>query len=774
MSNITLTIDGQEVACAAGTTILDAATAAGIDIPNLCAHPTLKPFGRCRLCLVEVEGLRGYPSACTTPAGQGMVVKTTSEMLTKLRCNALELVLTEHPTGCLMCGHQTECIDTHGCNARRSGSVTGCRFCPSDGQCELQDMVERFGLEDLSLPVKYRGLTIDRRDPFFDRDYNLCILCARCVRACVERRDSGAIELTYRGSDALVGTAYDRPLLETECQFCGACVDLCPTASLAERVNKWVGVPTAEVETTCPFCSLGCQLTLRTTQGQVVGARPLQGQELCAKGRFAPVETVLPAQRALTPLVRHGAHLVEVDWPTALAAAAAGLSEADRIGVYASQSLFTEDLRAIAMLAAESLGTPHLDSDTVAIDGLLLASDTTLEGLASADVIVTVRTDLRYSHTAAQVAISKAVAGGAKLCCIEPFENDLRRRADVWYWTEVNGEAGVLDLVLRALDGHEVDEDLASIAAALSGAGTKVFVWSSALVQSSNGAAATARLRKLAELTGAKLLPLTDGANGRGVQAAAVAPGPDGLPLHKWFGARPLEAVLAFGRPPVAEKPAGQFLVLFTETLDELAEQADVVLPAAVFSELAGTTIDVFGRTREYAAAVPPAGEARGAAWVCAQLAELLGSSSGPATRRSAVAAGADELPVLVPTNGEGLLLVREYSRFTYLGSTLSRKVPGLLPLARENLLQIHPDDAARLELRDGDGVQCLGQAGGIEAELHVTPLVPRGTLRLVVPPAEELVPGGAPFAAALGPNPGRVTVQRSEPARREVTRAHV
>ncbi|NUQ01190.1 MAG: (2Fe-2S)-binding protein, partial [Armatimonadetes bacterium] len=276
-----LTIDGLEVSFEPGMSILQAAAAAGIDIPNLCAHPHLRPFGRCRLCLVEVEGLRGYPSACTTPATAGAVVRTESPELTALRRGALELVLTEHPTGCLLCGHQDDCLEHHGCHSRRSGTVTGCRFCPNDQQCELQDMVERLGITDLDLEVSYRGLPVDRRDPFFDRDYNLCILCARCVRACDERRDAQAVALTFRGPRALVGTAYNRRLLETECQFCGECVDLCPTGALAERVNKWVGVPTAAVTTTCPFCSLGCQLEMRVREGQIIGARPVGDEQLC-------------------------------------------------------------------------------------------------------------------------------------------------------------------------------------------------------------------------------------------------------------------------------------------------------------------------------------------------------------------------------------------------------------------------------------------------------------------------------------------------------------
>ncbi len=356
MSPSTLTIDGRAVAFEPGQTVLQAAEAAGLEIPNLCAYPTIKPFGRCRLCIVAIEGVRGYPSACTTPCTPGMVVVTESDELLALRRDALALVLTEHPTGCLLCGHQDDCIDHHGCHSRRSGAVTGCRFCPKDQQCELQDMVQRLGVETIDYPVRYKGLPIDHRDPFFDRDYNLCILCARCVRVCDERRGAQTISLLFRGPHAQVGTAYDRTLFDSGCQFCGECVDVCPTGSLAERVNKWVGVPDRRTATTCGFCVLGCEVELRSLDNQIVGARPL-GDALCSVGRFAPVETAVAEGRLLEPHVRRRGRLVPADWDEALDAAAAGLKGAGATALFASGDLLDEDLDAIAALG-NTMGSP--------------------------------------------------------------------------------------------------------------------------------------------------------------------------------------------------------------------------------------------------------------------------------------------------------------------------------------------------------------------------------------------------------------------------------
>ncbi|MBI2297542.1 MAG: (2Fe-2S)-binding protein [Armatimonadetes bacterium] len=759
MSDLTLTIDGREVTCAPGATLLQAAAAAGIDIPNLCAHPTLKPFGRCRLCLVEVKGLRGYPSACTTPAAQGMEVTTESLALAALRRDALELVLTEHPTGCLMCGHQDDCLDHHGCAARRSGAVTGCRFCPKDQQCELQAMVERLGVHDITFPVRYRGLPIDRRDPFFDRDYNLCILCARCVRACDERRHAGAIALTYRGSDALVGTAYNRPLLATECQFCGACVDVCPTASLAERVNKWVGTPTGAVETSCPFCPLGCRVELHSLDGQVVGARPLDGQELCAVGRFAPVEAALAENRLLAPQVRRGGRLVEVEWEEALEATAAGLAQAVTCAVYASADLLNEDLAAIAALARETLATPHLDTD-VALGGPdQVAGVSGLDDIEQAGLVVTVRTDLRYRQTPVQLAVHRAVAAGAKLACIEPFANDFRHRADLWLAPEPGREIDALDELCAAAAAWEVE-------------GPRVVIAGSA---TDAGAAVAARL-------GAALLQLHERANVGGVRALGVAPGEGGTGLADWAG---VDALLSFGRPPFAHKPAGAFWVCHTDALADGSE-ADVLLPATMFAEEGGTLTDLFGRRQQRVAAVAPPGETRPAHVVCAQLAERLDERRGdpcgrPSASMTTVASPERATTRVAPTVHvtvntpvqDGLLLVRDYSRYTHLGSNLAERVPGLIPFAADGGVRVHPDDALDLEVRDGDDVRIETAVGSVEARVIVTEATRKGTLWLVVPPVAEVRPDGMPLAAVLGANPGRVRLRRAVPAG-EGGRVHV
>jgi len=238
MGKIILTIDDKEIEATEGMTVLEAAKEAGIYIPTLCYHPSLSPYGGCRLCIVEIEKMRGFPTSCTTPAGDGMVVKTNTPQLQEFRQGLLELILTEHPHVCLTCDRKERCEPFDIC--LRSVAITErCVLCPKNGSCELQQVADYVGMKDITLPYTYKELPIHREDSFFDRDYNLCILCGRCVRICQEVRGIGAIAFTYRGSQALVGTAFNRPLSDSSCKFCGACVEVCPTGALMDKALKW-------------------------------------------------------------------------------------------------------------------------------------------------------------------------------------------------------------------------------------------------------------------------------------------------------------------------------------------------------------------------------------------------------------------------------------------------------------------------------------------------------------------------------------------------------
>ena len=253
---IKLTIDGKEVEVEKGTTVLRAARQAGGYIPTLCYHPDLEPFGGCRLCIVEIENMRGLPTSCTTPAAAGMVVATDTERLRKLRRAYLELILTEHPNACLTCHRRHRCGPYDIC-LRHVAVTERCVSCPANKQCQLQFVTDYIGIEEIALPFQYKGLPVDyAREPLVRRDYNLCILCGRCVLMCSDHRGIGAISFINRGFQTVVGTAYDRPLQDSGCRFCGCCVEVCPVGALMDAGSEYK--PDCDWESLAVPCQHAC------------------------------------------------------------------------------------------------------------------------------------------------------------------------------------------------------------------------------------------------------------------------------------------------------------------------------------------------------------------------------------------------------------------------------------------------------------------------------------------------------------------------------------
>ena len=253
---IKLTIDGVNVVVEKGVTVLQAAQRAGTYIPTLCYHPNLQPYGGCRLCIVEIENMRGLPTSCTTPASEGMVVTTSTPKLQELRRSFLQLILTEHPNACLTCHRRERCGPYDIC-LRHVAVTERCVSCPNNKQCELQYLVDYIGLEEVTLPYRYKELPVDfSREPLIKRDYNLCILCGRCVQICTDVRGIGAISFMNRGFQTVVGTAYDRPLQESNCRFCGACVEVCPTGALMDKGAEYN--PNCDPESVAVPCKYAC------------------------------------------------------------------------------------------------------------------------------------------------------------------------------------------------------------------------------------------------------------------------------------------------------------------------------------------------------------------------------------------------------------------------------------------------------------------------------------------------------------------------------------
>jgi len=354
-----MNINGKRVVFEEGETVLEVATKAGIYIPTLCARPDLPSIGACRLCIVDIEGGRGYPNSCTLPAREGMVVRTATPDLQAVRRNILQLILAEHPSYCLVCKEQNDCAKLrHG--EYKAGRVIGCYTCSHKELCEIRKLVEYLRVKEIRFPILYKDLPLERDDPFLVRDYNLCILCARCIRACQDVLGYSAISLTKRGHDTKVGTLLEVSHLESGCVFCGHCIDVCPTGALTARGSSWFGTPDRSVTTTCVLCSHGCQMVADARWNKVVNVHPpyelSARREYCVKGRFCIPALMNGRERLKYPTIKRKIIQEEhfpVSWDEVFTYTAEKLKQykPEEIGILISPSLLDEAIFLLSRFA---------------------------------------------------------------------------------------------------------------------------------------------------------------------------------------------------------------------------------------------------------------------------------------------------------------------------------------------------------------------------------------------------------------------------------------
>jgi len=328
---VTITIDGRQVRALAGQTVLEAALANGVDIPHVCYHADIGPIGSCRLCIVQIDGVDGLPTSCTTPVAEGMVVRTETEQIDKLRRALLELLLLNHPTACLVCDKQELCLK-YRYNPSKAGRTTGCNFCNNKDICDVRKLAERFGLTELTYPPSYQGRPLERAEPFIDRDYNLCVLCGRCVRICRDIHGTAAVEFVDRGGRTRVAGPSELPHAELQCRFCGACIDVCPTGALSDRYAKWRGAPDRTEQTYCAFCPIGCPVAVHVRGDRAIGTGSVPGQDpasrpLCVLGRFAVAEFAAGQNRLAHPQIRTDGRWRRTTWDEAVQTAAESLAQ---------------------------------------------------------------------------------------------------------------------------------------------------------------------------------------------------------------------------------------------------------------------------------------------------------------------------------------------------------------------------------------------------------------------------------------------------------------
>ncbi len=426
---VTLTIDSKTVTVPAGTSVMAAAMQAGTQVPKLCATDSLEPFGSCRLCLVEIDGRRGTPASCTTPAESGMVVHTQTDRLAKLRRGVMELYISDHPLTCLTCA--------------------------ANGDCELQDMAGVVGLRDVRYgyggdnhvdPASAKYLPKDESNPYFTYDPSKCIVCNRCVRACEEVQGTFALTIAGRGFDSRVA-AGPTDFMASECVSCGACVQACPTATLQEKSIHAFGQPEHSEVTTCAYCGVGCSFKAEMQGTKVIRMVPYKGGQAneghsCVKGRFA-YGYATHKDRITKPMIREKITdpWREVSWEEAIARAASEFKRIqarygkDSVGGITSSRCTNEEAYLVQKLVRAAFGNNNVDTCARVCHsptgyGLMSTLGTSagtqdFKSVDHSDVILVIGANPTDGHPVFASRMKKRLRQGARLIVADPRRIDL-------------------------------------------------------------------------------------------------------------------------------------------------------------------------------------------------------------------------------------------------------------------------------------------------------------------------------------------------------------
>ncbi len=647
---VNLTIDGKQITTAKTSTIYEAAKENGIYIPVLCYAKKLLPYGACRVCLVEVEQMKGrlIPS-CTTPVTEGMVVSTMSDEIRKVRKTVLEFLLVNH--------------------------VVDCPVCDKGGECDLQDLTYEYEVVTNRFQGEKFDLPTDEVNPLIERNMNRCVLCGKCVRVCDEVVGYGSYSFINRGFETKIATAFDRGL---NCEFCGQCVSMCPVGAILPRPFKFKARPwqLKEVDSVCGYCGNGCTVTMGIKDNQVQTIRfnedtGVNHGNLCVRGRFG-YSYVNDAKRLTKPLVRNGASLKEATWEEALSIIVDKFQAAGKdVGIISGARLTNEEFLLLKRVSS-AIGTHHLDHSggecyKGLTDGLqetmgISASTGTFPQVEKCDAILAIRSDFYETHPVFGMVINQAIRlNDAQLTVIADKRGKLSKLPNARTLlhkpgceinlinalcqvilaeglTHTEGLHGVAELT-RALadytpeavagivgaDADAIKKTARELAKAQRGAivvayGLPYTAYSKEIAVA---AANLALLTGIAGRDGSGLYLCGEKANSQGAVDQLIVPGPAGLGAQMMFSSASdgkLPVLYLVGEDPLLTYPDQElvrkglqrsFLVVQDLFLTESAKYADVVLPAASFAEKDGTFTNAERRIQRLRTGIKSPGEAK-------------------------------------------------------------------------------------------------------------------------------------------------------------------
>lgn len=609
---VIIKIDGREVKVQKGMNLIDAAESVGIHIPNLCYLKGMKGIGACRMCLVEIEGMKAPVTACTMQVKEGMGILTNTERVREVRKFVIDLIVSMHPLDCMTC--------------------------TKAGVCNLQKYAYEFEIKESSFSRKKLGFNIDDANPFIKLDPDYCILCSKCIRVC-KHQGTNVLEFRGRGVGSKIIAGGDQALHESDCTFCGSCVDVCPVNAILEadrwrRGREW---DYEKVKSVCLLCGNGCDITVSTIEGGIAkinagAAEGLSERYICAYGRFG-FDCIEAETRVITPMKRVDGVLVETTWEDAVKLVAEKLIAAgEDTGFISTGGILNEDAVALRKFAMDVVKTGNVGT-TVSLyaDEESMASGNA--DLESADLIMIAGLNPSQWERilpATDAVVRKRVGDGAKLIVINSRNTRISSVATLNFRNdEVSVLASISKVLISkgfkagkkledAVRGAKVSEEIEKAAALYTQAKNPVILSSPSLY----AAAANITLMKGVAVA----VPIES--NAKGVMRMGLTAEGETYREMIQDGIRVLYAI---GDVPLTQRPSVDFLVVQNSHLSELAKQADVVLPSAAYLEVSGTLVDYLGRLKHVRKAVDPAGESRSHREILGDMARAMGAEIGKA-----------------------------------------------------------------------------------------------------------------------------------------------